>query len=191
MSERITPTFRVQGQFLFLACVVALAVTGWFAYDAMMAPRWMRAFAEELNKRAEITGEFRPEAAFPTLRNRPDPDSPYICISKIADFEWDHMFVIPSGGPVPDSLTHFDWPGESVDQINARLGDDARYQIIAFTSGDSIIDHGYFFTMWGNLSPIATSQGFERANAVFVAESDGRTFTVRPAPPSGLAYCGA
>ncbi len=179
------------GKALFSLCVIALAVVGWFVYDATMAPDWMRKFAEELNTRATITGEFRPEAAFPTLKNRPDPDSPYICFSHIADFEWDRLYIVPSGGPIPISITAFDWPDEPVSELSDRLASDPRYQIIAFTLAGRVVDYAYYFTIWGDLSEAASPQGFDRSEAVFVAESDGQSFTLRPALTEGRSHCAA
>lgn len=188
MSEESSVGERI-GKGLFLVSFLAIAVAGWLAYNATMAQDWLRQFAEELNTRATITGEFQSQSAFPTLRNRPDPDSPYICFSRVASFDWDRLYVIPSGGPVPVLLDSLMWPEETVADINQRLSGDPRYQIIAFVAGERVVEYGYYYTIWGDLSSVATPQGFDRYEAVFVAESNGQSFIVSPAPQAGQEHC--
>jgi len=149
----------------------------------------MRAFAEELAMRATVVSTSTPTTAFSTMKGRADPDSPYICFGNITDFKWDRVYFIPSGGPVPKELASMHWKTSDVTEIDERLARDDRYQLIVFTNGEQVSQVGYYFTIWGDISALGQTQGFDPESAVFVAESDGETYTVLPVDGSARALC--
>ena len=168
---------------------VVTAIAGWFVYDAMMAPAWMREFSLEMTARATIVSDRSKETAFSTMRGRPEPDSPYICLSNLTSFDWDRVFFVPSGGSISPPLAGFDWGEGSVSEMNSRLASDTRYQLIAFERDGSVVDYAYYFTLWADLSAVGRANGFERVDSVFVAESNGDTYIVRPVASPSSSHC--
>lgn len=163
------------------AVAVVAGIAGWYVYDAMMAPGWMRDFGLDISARANVVTVSSGETAFSTMQGREDPDSPYICFSHSADFAWDRVYFVPSGGPIQNGLAALSWPKGTIEDINTRMANDSRYQLIAIERDGTVVDHGYYFTMWSDLSELARANGFSRSEAVFTAESNGETFTVKPA----------
>jgi hypothetical protein len=82
-----------------------------------------------------------------------------------------------------------DWIGAEVTDLNTRLGSDPRYQLIAFEDDGVVVEHDYYFTIWADLSALGRPAGFGRAEAVFVAESNGTTFIVEPISPLSSNSC--
>lgn len=171
------------------AVAVVTGVVGWLVYDAMVAPAWLRDFGLEIAARAKIVAVSKDQTAFSTMEGRAEPDSPYICFSQVAEFDWDRVYVVPSGGAFSETLAALDWANVSISEIKSRMVDDPRYQVIAFEHGGVVVEHDYYFTLWGDLSALAQPTGFNRAEAIFVAESDGETYTVKPAQPVTDAPC--
>ena len=169
-----------QGRIWISAVAVVTAFAGWLVYDTMMAPEWMRNFSLEMTARATIVSDISKETAFSTMRGRAEPDSPYICFTALAAFDWDRVFFVPPGGPVSKPLAELEWVEGAVTDLNARLDSDPRYQLIAFEDDGVVVEHDYYFTIWADLSALGRPEGFGRAEAVFVAESNGTTFIVEP-----------
>jgi len=163
------------------AVAVVAGLAGWYVYDAMMAPGWMRDFGLDISARAKVLSVSSGETAFSTMQGREEPDSPYICFSRSADFDWDRVYFVASGGPIPNGLAALSWPEGTVQDINMRMANDPRYQVIAIERDGSVVEHGYYFTIWADLSELARANGFSRSEAAFTAESNGETFTVKPA----------
>ena len=178
-----------QGRVWISAIGLVTAVAGWFFYDAMMAPRWMRDFGLDMGVHATIVSYTSEETAFSTMRGRAEPENPYICLTRSAAFSWDRVFFIPSGGPLPEALAQLDWGGENTAELNNRLARDSRYQVIAFERDGQVVEFEYYFTMWADLSALARPGGLSRSEAVFTAESDGETFTVLPIASVGSVDC--
>ncbi|NKB45702.1 MAG: hypothetical protein GKS03_15630 [Alphaproteobacteria bacterium] len=189
MTENSDDAIWRQGRVWMSAVGVVTAIAGWFVYDAMMAPAWMRELSLEMTARATIVSDRSKETAFSTMRGRPEPDSPYICLSKLTSFEWDRVFFVPSGGPISSPLAGFKWQEESVSEVNSRLASDTRYQLIAFERDGSVVEYDYYFTLWADLSAVGQPDGFDRNDSVFVADSNGDTYIVRPAASSGSNRC--
>ena len=187
-DERDNAVWR-RGWFVITLAFGVAGAAVWFAYDVMMAPRWMRAFAEELASRATVVSTSAPDTAFSTMKGREDPDSPFICISELTDFDWDRLYVVQSGGPVQPALEAMSWARDSARTMNARLARDPRYQLIVFTRGGEVTAFDYYFTMWGDLSAVARPQGFDPMSAVFVAESNGGSYTVLQADVDADTAC--
>ncbi|MDG2243062.1 MAG: hypothetical protein P8L66_06170 [Rhodospirillaceae bacterium] len=178
-----------QGRIWISVVSIVTGLAGWLAYDAMVSPKWMRDFGLEMTARATIISDRSAETAFSTMRGRPEPDSPFICLANLTPFEWDRVFFVASGGPVPSPLAKLNWVGESVVELNTRLESDPRYQLIAFERAGEVVELGYYFTMWANLSALGRADGFSRESAVFIADSDGETFAVRPEVSFGPDAC--
>lgn len=181
--------FWRQGKVWMSAVAVVTAIAGWMIYDAMMAPAWMRDFGLDIAARAKIVAVSGDATAFSTMKGRVEPDSPYVCFANLANFEWDRVYFVPSGGPVPDHVSALAWDEGAVAEVNDRMAGDERYQVIAFESNGVVVAHDYYFTMWADLTALARPDGFSKTEAVFVAESDGETYTVMPAGPSAASAC--
>lgn len=181
--------FWRQGKVWMSAVAVVTGIAGWMVYDAMMAPSWMRDFGLDIAARAEIVAINQQETAFSTMQGRAEPESPYICFSNSAKFEWDRVYFVQSGGPVPGSIAGFEWQDGVVADINRRMAEDSRYQLIAFERGGTVVEHEYYFTMWADLTEIARPTGFSRTDAVFIAESNGETYAVMPVKQAGASSC--
>ncbi len=178
LSKKLLRSWR-KGQVWITATAVLTAVAGWFVYDALMAPRWMRAFGLDVAARATIVSSLSNNIAFSSLKDRPDPDSPYICMSKSATFPWQRVYIVPSGGTIPENLTLIPWPDEDVDLHQSRLNSDDRYQLIVFVDDDQVVEYGYYFTIWADLSALGHTNGFARDEAVFSAESNGEIYRLQ------------
>lgn len=170
-----------------VAIVTGLA--GWLVYDAMMAPSWMRKFGLDMAARATLVGTPSDETVFSTMKGRAEPDSPFICFTESTSFDWDRVFFVSSGGPIPSPLADLDWGEQNLAELNDRLASDERYQLVVFERGEQIIDYRYYFKIWADLTALARADGFDPASAVFTAESDGQIYTLRPALPNQLAEC--
>jgi hypothetical protein len=168
---------------------VITAIAGWFVYDAMMAPSWMRKFGLDMAARATLVGTPSDQTVFSTMKGRAEPDSPIICFTDSAAFDWDRVYFVASGGPLVPPLADLDWQGEDLAAMNDRLAKDARYQLVAFQRGDQIVEFSYYFTIWADLSALDQAEGFDRTSAVFTAVSDGEIYTLRPTEPGQLAAC--
>ena len=178
------------GRFWLLVSVTATFIAGWFMYDAMMAPRWMRDFGLDISNKARIVSVNPGRTVFSSLNGRPEPKSYYICFSESARFEWNRVYFVASGGQVSGLLSEMDWQGENLVELNRRMRLDDRYQLIAFENNGRIIEHGFYFTMWANISSLATDAGFSKADAVFLADSDGETYELRLADSADGFVCG-
>lgn len=178
-----------QGKVWMSAVAIVSGIAVWLAYDAMMAPSWMREFGLDIAARAKIVAVSNEETAFSTMKGRVEPDSPYVCFSKVADFDWDRVYFVASGGPLSEQLSALKWDEGAVAEINGRMAGDDRYQVIAFERDGMVISHDYYFTMWADLKALGQPAGFSQSEAVFVAESDGETYTVKPAGPSVASAC--
>lgn len=183
--------FWRQGKVWISIVAIITSIGGWLVYDAMTAPRWMRDFGLEMAARATVTAPMSEESAFSTMRGREEPDHPYICLGDIAPFDWDRVFVVTSGGPLPPKLSGLSWPsGENeVAELNMRLAGDSRYQLIAFEFEGAVVDHGFYFTLWADLSDLSHRDGFSRQEAVFVASSDGESYRVTTISRSDTTPC--
>lgn len=189
MSDQSETAVWRQGRVWISAIGVITAIAGWMVYDTMVAPRWMRDFGLEMHARATITSSRSEETAFSTMRGRPEPDSPYICFADVAPFDWDRVFFVSSGGPIPQGLAELKWLTGGPSELNDRLASDPRYQLIAFERDGQVIAHDYYYTLWADLSALGQAQGYSRLDAVFVSESDGARYSVMPAAPSTSARC--
>lgn len=189
MSDQSGTAVWRQGRVWISAVGVITAIAGWMVYDAMVAPRWMRDFGLEMHARATITSSRSEETAFSTMRGRPEPDSPFICFADVAPFDWDRVFFVSSGGPIPQGLAELEWLSGGPSELNGRLASDPRYQLIAFERDGQVIAHDYYYTLWADLSALGQAQGYSRLDAVFVSESDGARYSVMPAAPSTSARC--
>lgn len=176
-------------QLVILGIFLVSALAGWFAYDAMMAPRWMRDFGLDMAARAKIVSTPSQITAFSTLKGRPDPDNPYICLRNVTSFDWDRVYFVGSGGQVADRLSLLDWDGEDLFTLNSRMKNDSRYQLIAFEHDGRVIEHGFYYTLWADLSRLADPKGLSKDQAVFLAESDGETYSLTLADPKEEASC--
>lgn len=189
MSDQSETAVWRQGRVWISAVGIITAITGWIVYDAMVAPSWMRDFGLEMYARATITSSKSEETAFSKMRGRPEPDSPYICFADVVKFDWDRVFFVSSGGPIPSTLADLEWLTGEPRELNERLASDPRYQLIAFERKGQVIEYDYYYTLWADLSSLSQARGYSRAEAIFVADSDGARYTVMPATPSGSAPC--
>jgi len=187
MTDQSGTTVWRQGRVWISAVGVIAAIAGWIVYDAMVAPRWMRDFGLEMHARATITSSKSEETAFSTMRGRPEPDSPYICFSDLVPFDWDRVFFVSSGGPIPRGLAELEWLSGEPSELNDRLSRDPRYQLIAFELAGQVIEHEYYFTLWADLSALGQARGYSRSDAVFVSESNGEIYSVMPSALSATA----
>lgn len=180
-----------QGRIWISIVGIITAVAGWFVYDAMVAPRWMRSFGLEMAARATTDSLVSDETAFSTMRGRLEPDHPYICLNDVALFDWDRVFVVTSGGPIPKNLSELDWPAgdQEVAELNTRLASDARYQLIAFELDGAIVEYDFYFTIWADLSGLSRQVGFVRDEAVFLANSNGETYRLTAVASSTTTPC--
>jgi hypothetical protein len=169
--------------------VFLTGLAGWVMYDAMMAPRWMRDFGLEMAAKATIVSSRSEETAFSTMKGRAEPESPYICLADITSFDWDRVYVIGSDGQVTGDLGAKDWQGEDLNVLNRRMREDNRYQLIAFERQGQIIEQGFYFTMWADLTDLARPEGFTPNEAVFLADSDGEVYTLSVAGPASANHC--
>ena len=165
------------------------AIAGWLVYDAMMAPSWMRQFGLDMAARATIVGAPSDQTAFSTMKGRAAPQSPYICFTDSAAFEWDRVYFVSSGGPLVPPLADLNWLGEDLSAMNDRLASDERYQLIAFQRDNQVVEFSYYFKIWADLTALDRAEGFDRTTAVFTAESDGEIYTLRPTELGQLAAC--
>jgi hypothetical protein len=168
---------------------VITAIAGWFVYDAMMAPSWMRKFGLDMAARATLVGPPSDQTVFSTMKGRANPESPYICFTESAAFDWDRVYFVASGGPLVPPLADLDWQGEDLAAMNERLARDARYQLVAFQRDNQVVEFSYYFKIWADLTALDRAEGFDRATAVFTAESDGEIYSLRPAEAGQLSAC--
>lgn len=181
--------FWRQGKVWMSVVAVLTGIAGWLVYDAMMAPSWMRDFGLDVAARAKVVAVNADQTAFSTMNGRAEPDSPHICFSRSADFDWDRVYFVSSGGPVAANLAALEWRDGSVPEINARMASDDRYQVIAFERDGVVISHDYYFSMWADVTALGRPTGFSKAEAVFIAESDGETYSVMPAESGSASAC--
>ena len=178
-----------KGKVWISAVALATAVAGWFIYDDLMSPQWMRSFGLDMAARGTIVSTNSEETVFSTMRGRADPDSPFICFTRSASFPWGQVYFVPSGGVLPKALADLDWNGANVDELGRRMARDDRYQLIAFARDGQVIEYGYYFTMWADLSALARQEGFGREDAVFLADSDGKIYSLMAADPVPNSAC--
>ena len=166
------------GKFWILLVGLATLLAGWKIYESMMVPRWMRDFGLDMAARACIVSTNPQDTVFSTMKGRAEPENPYIYLANSARFDWDRVYVVGSGGQVSEPLINLEWNGKDLEVLNRRMRQDDRYQLIAFERDRSIVDHGFYFTMWADLSALTRPEGLSRSEAVFVADSDGEIYSL-------------
>ena len=172
-----------------VAIVVATIAAGTFLYDMMMAPKWMRDFGLDMAAKATIVSVGTQATAFSTMKGRPEPDSPYICMVHAAPFSWDRVYFVASGGNALDSLENLDWDGGAIDDLRRQMASDQRYQLIVFAKDNRVIEQGYYFTLWADLAALGRPEGFNRQDAVFQADSNGEVYTLTVAKDAPANAC--
>lgn len=188
-TETTNNAFWRQGKVWMSAVAVVTGIAGWMVYDAMMAPGWMRDFGLEVAAKAKIVATNQDQTAFSTMQGRVEPTSQYICLARVADFSWDRVHVIPSGGTLSGPVLDLEWSGGNIDEILARMADDDRYQLFVFEQAGRVVEYEYYFTMWADLSALARPTGYTKTEAIFVAESNGETYTIMPADVNSGSVC--
>lgn len=189
MSEIPGKGWWRKGKVWISAIAVSMAFAGWFSYDSLLSPQWMRSFGLDMAARATIVSTSTGDTVFSTMKGRADPDNPFICLTHSASFPWDRVYVVPSKRSISASLAAMDWDGEDVESLRRRMVGDDRYQLIAFTREGRVVDHGYYYTMWADLSALGRAQGFSRDEAVFLADSNGTTYTLTVADSAPTPVC--
>ena len=170
--------FLRQGRVLISIIFVATGIAVWLAYSATMAPRWIRDFGLDIAARATIVSTTSETTVFSTMQGRPEPDSPYICMKHSAPFTWDRVYFVQSGGKNLDVLRNLDWGGASPEELRQQMSQDDRYQLIVFVQGGRVIQQGYYFTLWADLTALGRVEGFSPQEAIFLADSDGEIYTL-------------
>ena len=178
---------RWRGRALIVATATVTLIAVTYFYNTMMAPQWIRDFGLDIAARATIVSTTSETTVFSTMRGRPEPDSPYICMQNHTPFSWDRVFVVPSGGTNLDALIDLEWETSSREKLRQQMKSDDRYQLIAFVSRGRVIEHRLYYTLWADLSALGRHEGFSRQEAVFLADSDGEIYTLTVAdnaPPN-------
>ncbi len=180
---------RLRGRIWIVLTVAVTIFVGATLYNEIMAPRWIRDFGLDIAAKATIVSMNAEATVFSTMRGRPEPDSPYIYLNNSATFPWDRVFFVPSGGVNLDALVDLDWNEASLEDLQSQMKQDARYQLIAFVKDGRVVERGYYFTLWADLTALGRVKGFNRQEAVFLADSNGEIYTLTIANNAPLSAC--
>ncbi|MBP02639.1 MAG: hypothetical protein CMM25_07505 [Rhodospirillaceae bacterium] len=176
------------GVFFALFCVMCIFISI-FAYRTLLSPRWVREFSLDIAARAEILSYSPDTTAFSAIRNRKEPDSPYICLEKFTEFNWDRVYFVSGVHQLPNHLKVKNWLDNSYENLYDLLARDSRYQFIIFERNGNIIDSEHYFSMWADFSEITKMSGYLPLEAVFLAESDGVRYTLKATQNVKSNYC--
>ena len=178
------------GTLLIIGLGIFLLV-GWIFYRQTLPPAWLHDFSEAIALHA-IPDPDPPEPEdIRQVSPRNQVEDPYICVGRVIDLVWDHMFVIAPGGELQNhpALSNAIWQDQPLSYYTDLLERDARYQLVILVKGNEVVDAQLYFTFWGDLSAIARSEGFARADAIFTAVSLNSIYIVSPALDAPVDAC--
>jgi len=159
-------------------------------YKAVLGPDWVRSLAREITMRAELSSEqVNNGIVFSALKDRPNPEMPFICMNRVATFSWDTVYFIKSGKSLSSFLKKINWTDIDKKKYIDRMNRDNRYQLIVFVLENKVVDHAFYFTLWADVSGLDRSQGYQKNQAVFTAESNGYTFSLGHADSDDFDSC--
>tara|TARA_R110000868_G_scaffold128879_5_gene337320 strand:+ start:2193 stop:2801 length:609 start_codon:yes stop_codon:yes gene_type:complete len=187
-----SPQRRVfrSGTLLIIGFGIFLLV-GWVFYRQTMPPAWLYDFSEAVALHAS------PDPSPPEpedIRQVSPPvqvDDPYICLENVIDLDWDHLFVVTSGQDLRThpALSQSVWLDQPLSHYVDLMARDERYQLLVLVNANTVLDAQLYFTFWGDLSPIARTEGFSRSEAVFTAASLNGLYIVSPALEVPVGTC--
>ena len=159
-------------------------------YKVVLGPVWVRSLAKEITMRAELSSDqINNGIVFSVMKDRPEPEMPFICMNRVANFSWDKVYFIGSVNSLDSFFSKIDWTNIDKKKYIDRLTRDDRYQLIVFVSENKVVDHAFYFTLWADVSDLDRPQGYEKNQSVFTAESNGYSFRLAHAESDDFGSC--
>jgi hypothetical protein len=183
---------KVRSGTILVLALVAILIGGWFIYRTLIPPTWLHNFAADIALRATPDPDAPPPEDTRQATPRGLASSPYICLRKLIHFSWDRFVVVPSNGDPREvaALKGVEWPDNAATRYAALMAHDPRYQLIVLLKDNRVVADDAFFTFWGDLSALATPDGFTPDSAVFAAIVQHGHYVLAPVPSPFPSDCG-
>jgi hypothetical protein len=191
MTEGPAPKRFVSTGTLLVLGFVAVIVLGWFAYQPYIPPVWLHSLSADIAARAEPDPNPKPVEDIRQASPHGRADTPYICVAKVANIPWDHLFVVTASQDLRAHpvLSQAQWPHHNLNKMADELSRDARYQLIVLVKDNVVSDAQLFYTFWGKLDALARPEGFNRETAIFTSASHDGIYVVSPAENAPANAC--
>jgi hypothetical protein len=178
------------GTLLIIGVGIFLLV-GWLFYRQTLPPTWLRDFSEAVALHASADPNPPEPEDIRQVSPPSNADSPYICAGKIINEDWDQLFAVTARQNLASHpfLSRFDWPEYPLEHYVDLLSRDERYQLLILVRGQRVVDAQLYFTFWGDIAPIAQTEGFVREDAVFTSASLNGLYIVSPAGDVPAGAC--